>query len=1767
MFICGVCAADYTPQKKKYSIVSPDDEIYTQFDQYDQFRNIEVIEPSETLISEDLDEEDSDISYPISVQSIAGQQILDFLDDALLRRRGYSPERWNRRDSAEPYYGESSPRQQQQQLPPGITTKLPFESSLSLSGRKLIAFDLISRVYDKEEDGKRKNASNFKMDQELQMRIMGRVGDRLSINVDYDDTADKRDISLVYTGQPGEVIREAAFGDISVSLPATEFMGYSKELFGLKVDAGYKNFSAKGFFSSTKGTSEIKRYTGNTQLERRTISDTSYIRLRYYSILKPLETKIIKSGTARVFVDYQSIDPRFNVSISTSTELDDIRVSGFKHRGNFVLLVPGQDYTIDYNTGVLYFQNSLANNYAVAVDYQFTDGTWLHDYSTVPNAPLLIKDPNNTQNVTTELLTFYNLGNLKIIRDDGRGNFILAIQDLNGDVPSIIDGGKPVPKYPPQNNYPSNITVDFEKGVFNLNPIDGQPLHDDLYSLNNHKYNFITEYQYTAKVLTLRPGIVPQSEKVVVDGLTLAQNSDYIIDYDLGILTIVRDEVIRENSVIDVSYDYSMFGAASESTLIGANSRLDLTENVSIGASALYNFSSKGTVLPDIRSTPSSLLVAEGDVKVRDLDIDALNLRINADAEYAVSSQDDNTAGKALIDSMDSSVYENPASMVDESWVHAANAGKVITPGNVTGSVQQRRYLRELSWRSREINIRDIDPALETVDGQRQLILDVNYDNISAASELAFAQILSLAGYDFSKKLYVDVWISDNNPGADFAVDYLAAINEDADGNGKLDTEDKNGNGFISPWEDTGQEYENPDGSISLIGAHNGKLDTEDLNGNGILDTYESIAGSFLLSSGTVIKNINGWKQIRIPIDTSSSPAEWRNVRYLRFRVIKGSSGGGNISIGKISIVGNRWEQANGADADFAVSAIGKSDPRYVSIFNNSYFRSLYNITGSIKRDEQSLSVAYNITGANHEALARSVFNGDYLDVSKYESIRFFVFAKYAAPGDIIVFRAGGSENNYFEYSVEITTDTSWSDWKLITINQKGAGRATQWSSPDPSAVIRVEGMPTLDRISQFTLGVSSGSTPATGERQVWFKEIHVMGSKTLDGLAWTARGNLKWKGNGTIGAVTAGISRKSIERDFQNVSAGIYDRDYLEDNAYVDFEGVKTQTLTILPLKAGISRFRTVTPDVMDNTSNLISINEQGKVITYTGYAETSLNLGVDIPQINAQYSRSIIDTSELERLEDRETVTANLVYNTPVLFPLLPTSVMANARTVNSYYKVYPTKPVADSGGFLGLDSIRDYLSVTDYHTLEQGKMFSVRLPFKFSNGITFSPAYSIDTVNEKNRDFATEIEYGKTMNQTAGASLVLGIVNWFSPSFTYSINTMENYNINSSTDPANLIIPGQNKYIERNGVGEISWNLNAYDITRSKFFKSLSFSAYYRLQDSDSYDNVDKDFNSIGFASDKLWIRDNLLMDILPSYSSNSYVVRTVMSRNDVRIIGRYMPFEAFGFKGNLSPLRSFSANFTYTEGNENSYVTGTIKDVYTRIFPELLCGMSGIERFFGDIKWMSDSQLNFRYYYKNITTYGVSYLGSNMYGLDYRFKLLKKLDLYFAAESTDSGEEDYFTRDSVSDAFAKRYTCQSGYDLGRWRFSLRYENEEQWQKNGLGRYSSQVVKNSYLGQINADLLFPSGIKIPVINTVIPLRNRLILLSNIKYIMQESGINVEVDNNTNYGISADADYEISKYLRFLLGFGWDRFIYTYNADLNYSDISIVSRLTIQF
>jgi len=258
---------------------------------------------------------------------------------------------------------------------------------------------------------------------------------------------------------------------------------------------------------------------------------------------------------------------------------------------------------------------------------------------------------------------------------------------------------------------------------------------------------------------------------------------------------------------------------------------------------------------------------------------------------------------------------------------------------------------------------------------------------------------------------------------------------------------------------------------------------------------------------------------------------------------------------------------------------------------------------------------------------------------------------------------------------------------------------------------------------------------------------------------------------------------------------------------------------------------------------------------------------------------------------------------------------------------------------------------------------------------------------------------------------------------------------------------------------------------------------------------------------------------------------------------------------------------TANFTYTEGSESAYVTGTATDIFTRIWPDLLIGISGIEGFFGQIKWMSDSQLNLKYNDKDVTTFGISQARNLMYGADYRCKLFKFIDLYFSFDNSDGTAEDYITSLPLLDSKNRRIAGQGATSLGKWRISLRYENEDHWQKNAQGNLSAQTVRNSVFCQINSDLLFPAGIKVPIVNKIIPLRNRIIFDSQIKYASQSSEINIETDNNVNYGLALNADYEISKYFRFLLGGSYNRFEYTYNSDLNYTDLTLVAKLTIQF
>ncbi|MCR4662489.1 MAG: hypothetical protein K5622_01215 [Endomicrobiaceae bacterium] len=1643
-----------------------------------------------------------------------------------------------------------------------IISKMPFDSKLQLSGRKLIGVNYSGIIYDNEESGKRANSSDFSMEQELQMKIKGSVGDRLELNVDFDDTQeDKKDIYILYKGKGNEFVREAAFGDINVELPSTEFSGYSKELFGAKVDTQYKGLKTKAFFSKTKGYSESKQFKGSSKMEKKIIADTSYIKYKYFSIIKD-STKSIKNDTAKVYLDKIKTTVSDYIVIPTTTDLYYMKEEPktTKYNGNFIKLTAGTDYTIDYTTGIITFKRALSSEYVVAIDYQYTDGTWLSD--TTSGNPQIIKDTNNTDAFSTEVHTFYSLGNYQITKYNGRDNFILEIRDLNDTVPSVIDntGGtpstKPVPKFPNIDGYEANIIVDYENGVFNLQPITGRPLHDDLYTTNTHKYNFVAEYEYKVKIFNLRSGIVPMSEKVVANGKTLRINEDYMLDYDVGILTILKDEFLTSDTVIDVSYDYSPLGGSSAgSTLIGVRSQYDFTDNISLGGSFIYEFAAEDTKLPDIYSTPSSTLVGEVDAKVKNVKITD-GLKVSASAEYAMSRYVQNTTGKAIIESMESAKQEDSFSLIDDNWFYAS------TPNGIYAQYDTNA----LSWVNYDIEKKEIDKNLEIISGEKQQVMDINYNFVSC-DYAAIGQKVSAAGYDFSRKLYLEIWIKANFSQVKVRLDLASSINEDSDQNYVLDTEDKNGDGIISPWEDIGRDFTNKTAAygITKIGANNGRLDTEDLNGNNLLDRYETDLSSFNLEDYADITQTS-WQRIQIPLDiiTDADKEKWKNIRIARLTV-NGPGHVGKLTVGKISVVGNKWtKEQNNILSTSEIYSIGRDNPKYVSLLTNSYYRDLYDIDSDSKRDEQSLAIDYDSNTSGDTFFARATYSSGF-DMSNYDKFKFFLYIEETSavtPNESnFIMRVGGDENNYYQYSVPMTDDMK-GKWNLIEIKQPGYGANARWDENDPR--ITKVGQPSLQKIAFIETGIQ---TNGADNGEIWVNEIHVTDSKSKDGNAWKADFNINWDGKGAIGGINVDLHRKSIDKDFETFAPGTYDRDFLEDSANITFKGIDVSGTQVLPLNASLIKTKTVTPLALQNTSDQVSVLDEGKVVSYTGKVNTVLSAGTDLPKVTLEYNRFIKDTENIERLEDKETISANMVYLNPIDFEFLPTSLVGDYKVSNSAYKVYPTEKIEDTNAFLDLATMKKYMDVNDFLTLEKSETWGLKAPFSFYDKVIFSPAYVLTKVNEKNKEYFQneEIFYDKSLNQDIGASLNFKLAKWFQPNILYSLNTVETYDLTYSSMSATKVYPGEKKAIDRVGTTEFTWNLQAKDIYNSKYLKSLTFTTSYRMQDSDSYTNVDKDFSSIGIATDKLWIRGNPLKEIQPVYSTSSYTVKTILKRDDRRVIGRYNPFEAFNLKGKWLPLKTMIMSFTFTDGEESSYSTGTTKDSYTKTWPDILIGMSRFENLFGK-SWMSDTQLDLKYNKKTTTVRGVSYGDSVMFGGDYKLKVVKKYDFLLSANLTSTKEFDTEANVLKQEGKITNWALQVATNVKQWRFSLRYDNSQNWTKNSKGKLATQVFSNAINGQATADLLFPTGIKLPVIGNI-PLKNRLLFESNIFYNNQGSAVDVEAANYQNFGFKLSADYEISKNFRFALGTNFSRYLYTYVSEQNYTNIELISKLTIQF
>jgi len=1815
------------------------------------------------------------------------------LEEAIERARfiRYKQERWNemrrRLESGEALFPEIEkpvPPAERKTLPqkppplgPGINVVLPYESGLSISGRKVIDFKLTSTIYDQPDSGKgRVNKTDFQLDQQLQVRVKGTVGRKVTVNVDFDDTReDKRNISVLYKGDPDEILQEASFGDISISLPGTSFVQYSKAVFGARAQllfrprTGFAKLFPSALWhrytpkhvklyligSRTKGITKTKRFTGQFVLQRREISDISYPRRQFYRLAfatgpAPLdEHRPIVVGSEKIFLDDQNPNnnnqdetPRtFHIVESSMTSTDGVTLTtstffgtdGSTNTGVFKLLVPGIDYTVDYVKGVIRFLRVIQLKDVMVADYtpvgetkpisetiggddpkvlfENKPGDLLKGFK-----PILLKPDESQFFATREMKNFYFLGDKRIARDDGRGNFILKILDLNNNEPDEIVGldvssntqTKTLPKYP------ENIDVDFDNGIFSFVTTDTlrspvpRPFTDDIYRFRDavpsfkHRYKIFAEFRFKKGNYSLdQINIVSLSEQVFVDGRKMTRDVDYFIDYDIGIVTFFRPEQIRDDSIVEITYDFAPFGGSGQETLVGLRSEWYVTDNFFFGNSVLLNFAPRVSGVPDLRSTSRSITVLEADVNLKNIKFGKFPIEIvNIAVEGARSIKNPNTANKAIVESFEGVKLDDSANLNKDSWQVAANPEQGSPDPAKGGGAFDKGYAanspdeRGLFFSNEDVKITDINPGAPVETSDRLQALKVNYNLEEQYEAASMVHVLSRVGRDFAtnRRQFLELWIHGDNSNTQLRF-RLGGISEFSDSATTLRTEDEDNNGSLSPGEDDGWDFINPDGSTTTIGVSNGRLDTQDLDNNGKLDSDDRL-GNYD-SEISVNIDFNGWKIISKPLEiTDSDQAKWSSIRHVRVTMVNldGNPNKGSILFGRISVVGTRFEHATIDPSSAPVTATvfaenNEENPGYPSLIKLGPFKDLYEIDDDTpRRREQALAIEYQrtqVSSVTTTITTREVFTRA-LDFTDHKNFKFYLFGDMSNNDFIMRIGAPG---NFLEYRTEL----SFSGWRLIELDILDKDpRDGQLDRNQPktfgSWTSRV-GKPDLRKITEIVFGVIvKEGGPDTQANKIYVNEIHLTESVKIVGNAWRANTDFSWPGWGKWGA-----NWRFVDRNFQTLTSVGSGVDSKSGGAYLTID-----RLAFLPLRTNLSYTETVTPQVqtVDDPNVLVSVIDEGKAIAQRqnlsgNFLMTKLpwipeSIKGRLLNINGSVDRSISFRSGGLREDETRNFRTGSSYSFPWQPDLLPTRFLTFKPFPTSIsYSFSETKSIQriDLENSDEKNKNTDTDSVTQRHSFRTSFQFFPRLG-AVSPTYSFSKAFEVrDFLDRRKEGNTPQVvkdslgKYNKSNSQAVSLASSLRIFSWLTPGFSYSIRTNETFNINEIRFGTSTFRRGTLKTISRSSNGNLSASFSPKDLFQyvrylravNPMINSLTFNGGYTVTDADTYENMLASFDS----RYEFLIRDSALD--LSKQDSRAKPRRTSLTATDSsRISGRWTPFEGFRFMKSRywAPIKNISGSGSFTETNTKRDTTGTESFSYSKVWPDFVMSTFGIEKTLFLSRWMSDTRLNGNYQERLSEVRDQTRSKGFNLSTDFTFTLFRLLQFSLGYRNSVSQEENLQTNQITSKTKSGGINGQVITTLkwGNWRFTPRYDQSQSESEDGTGKKTSDLVTRNASLQIFGDINIPRFFRLPF-GKQLTLTNRLILTSSIRYGMIRDGVD-ETRSRDNIDSNLNGDFEITPNIRAGFGGSFSRTMHKASKEKDNRDVTTFgfnTRITIQF
>jgi len=1045
----------------------------------------------------------------------------------------------------------------------------------------------------------------LKMEQQLAVSVNGSIGDRTKITLDHDSEREeqKNKIRLQYTGNEDDIVQSVEMGDTRLYIPSTIYTGdlpAHQGLFGISAKGKLAGADIYAVASQEGSQSQSQSFTGRRRVTVDTIWDTDFIKRRFYRL--PGVDSAERLVGLTVYVDDKNTGNNQAATKAIATVFPDYPDSVIHNSswwnydragGDFDLKVPGIDYVVQPGN-ILEFLTPIERNYVVGVIiYKQNDtigGQRIRDSLVLCLVKPEVSDSLSRawdlqlRNCYQLRQTDVKLDTIRLYRYNSGGrhydyetdtlnpNFGTSFLQLLGLDPDgdgkleypVFESKSGLIRFPQLHPFASGALSVKDSIIYRLDP-------DFLPPGAGRKYFLVVSYYTVTETYYLgQTDITDGSERVTVNGQLKTRGTDYSIDYKTGVLTFLRP--LPPDADIQVTFEYRPWFSVTQKSLVGARVEGAFLQNGKIGSSFFYRNEGVPDEKPALGSEPFQQMIAESDLSY-DVSSDAVTAfldrlpllwaqtpsRFDFKTEGAVSMPNPNTRGLVYLDDFEATVVTRDVSNTAILWSYCS-----VPIGKDTGSFA----LTPLKWFTPKERVRKdsvFGPNIGDEGRETQDILKVIFvpdsNNLSSWAGIMQAPAGQL-GMDFTEIDNLEMILRSRRGRGNIHVTIGMAIDEDAPRrsrdstikgyNGYLDTEDRNGNGVLDEWEDTGLDSVFGSDSLWMPGAvddgnddydplenqqgteDNRRLDAEDIDRNGFSRYNHYFEYTISLEDGRYLTPLfNNWKLYRLNLRDSTLYRKVGNPKWEDIRVVRvwfdGFESADTIEIYTLQFTGSKWRDpkieniqvGNSVPVDTSERVLISQVSKKTDTSYTSPFELKRDVTGVVETEAALLFSYHNLYKDRQAWITKTITTGE--DYRDYQDLRFYV---HNDSNDLECFvRIGSDSANYYEFRAPITSgrlipgrDGKWFEFvipldsfpQLKAIRDSlGLRPESVYTLPLPNQTFSVRGVPSLANIRWTALGIANRVYNRVSGG-VWFNDMRLTAPRKELGYGLTTQANVQ---------------------------------------------------------------------------------------------------------------------------------------------------------------------------------------------------------------------------------------------------------------------------------------------------------------------------------------------------------------------------------------------------------------------------------------------------------------------------------------------------------------------------------------------------------------------------------------------------------------------------------------------------------------------------------